>query len=132
MIRRVAVFTVLTAAVVGCVDAEKKSASDTAQIGVDSTSANAVRGSALNRVRPRPTLEKPDTSLTTEEIMHAPTVMRENTPSQRGVREDPLPNVIGETRKNGGRMKPLPPRDSAYGPKAGIDPNGKVVPIIKK
>jgi len=131
MIRRLAVVSVMTAALSACVDSQKQSASDTSQIGVDSTSANAVRASGTNRTRPRPTLAKPDTAPTTEEIMHAPTVMRESGQPPKGVREDPLPNVIGETRKNGGRIKPLPPRDSAYGPKYGIDPNGKVVPIKK-
>lgn len=45
------------------------------------------------------------------------------------VHEDPPPNVIGETRKSGGTMRPLPPRDSTFGPKAGVDQKGQIVPI---
>jgi hypothetical protein len=45
------------------------------------------------------------------------------------IHEDPPPNVIGETRKSGGTMRPLPPRDSTFGPKAGVDQKGQIVPI---
>ncbi len=46
---------------------------------------------------------------------------------------DPPPNLIGETRKQGGTMGPSAPptsgRDSSYGPKLTVDANGNVVPI---
>ncbi len=47
--------------------------------------------------------------------------------------EDPPPNIIGETRKDGGTMGPSTPptsgRDSTFGPKLTIDEKGNVVPI---
>lgn len=44
--------------------------------------------------------------------------------------EDPMPPLTGETSKRGGRMKVLPPlRDSASGPRMGMDSLGRPVPI---
>jgi hypothetical protein len=44
--------------------------------------------------------------------------------------EDPMPPLTGETSKRGGRMKVLPPlRDSASGPRMGLDSLGRPVPI---
>jgi len=125
MIRHSAVvFTTLSLA--GCADASKK-ASDTAQAATDTTPASAT----TQRPRPSLKLEKPDTSASVGEIVNAPTIMREDAQGQHPRAKDPLPNVIGETRKSGGTMKPLPPRDSAFGPKIGIDPKGNPVPIKK-
>jgi hypothetical protein len=109
-----------------CSDASRN-ATDTARAGVDS--AGAVSSTA--RPKPRLKIQEPDTSSTLDEIMNAPTIMREDgTPVTRSDR-DPLPKVIGETRKSGGTMQPLPPRDSAYGPRVRIDREGKVTPIRK-
>ena len=109
-----------------CTDASQKAA-DTAKAATDSTAAS------VNTQRPRPNLklEKPDTSASVGEIVNAPTIMREDSKPARPRDKDPLPNVIGETRKSGGTMKPLPPHDSAFGPKIGIDKNGNPVPIKK-
>ena len=111
----------------GCADASKKAA-DTSQAVTDSAAA-----ASANTQRPRPglKLEKPDTSASIGEIVNAPTIMREDSKPARPRDNDPLPKVIGETRKNGGTMKPLPPRDSVIAPKVGIDPTGKIVPIKK-
>jgi hypothetical protein len=128
MMRRSAIVIAALTSAAACSEPRCRTAADSAaQGGMDSTS---VRRDQLERKRPRPPLRviKPDTGPEPATVLNAPTIMRESgrEPTRR---EDPFPNVIGETRKNGGRMKPLPPRDSAFGPRVRIDDNGEITPI---